>query len=238
MCKINILCVVSLWKFIGRKIRLASWPDAVAQDSRQNRSADPVSRALRGLQPFPERGPRAAVIHTFRGNHDATVVRFGYQVRRNGQESRCRRRDFARRFLGNARRFLGNTRDVSGVRGIRDSRSARRPIFSAARGWFAKGDVWGIRGASFTQAAAPSGSMAPHRAARQFYGVRYRLSTQPVYRSVRYLFTPEKSSCVLSLMSGRSVSCYPVDFVQRDLFSFNRRDKYLRESVLDNAVFF
>lgn len=66
--------------------------------------------------------PRAAVIHTFRGNHDAAVVRFGYQVRRNGQEPRSRPRDFARRFLGNARRFLG-TRETSrgcAVLGIHD----------------------------------------------------------------------------------------------------------------------
>lgn len=84
--------------------------------------SDPAGRdsQLRGLQlrgsqvqardaPDPVRrrvatpdAARSAVIHTFRGNHDATLVRFRYQARRNGQESReCVRRSaggFARRW--------------------------------------------------------------------------------------------------------------------------------------------
>lgn len=122
---------------------------------------------------------RSAVIHTFCGNHDATVVRFGYQARRNSQESRG---PGARSGMTISHYFLSNYERVSGVRGIRDSRSDRRTIFTP-RGWLAKGDaedMWG-----FVYAGRTPGSMAPHRAVRQFYGVLPALDP-PVYRSVRH----------------------------------------------------
>lgn len=72
-------------------------------------------RLFSGLQPSPERGPRAAVIHTFRGNHDAAVVRFGYQVRRNGQESPFFGRAISLDVSWATRDVSSATRDVSWV---------------------------------------------------------------------------------------------------------------------------
>lgn len=70
---------------------------------------------------------RSIVIHTFRGNHDATVIRFDYPVRRNSQESRGLG---ARSGVTISQCFLSNYERNSRVQGIRDSRSDKRTIFT------------------------------------------------------------------------------------------------------------
>lgn len=90
--------------------------------------------------------PFGAVIHTFRGNHDATVVRFGYQARRNSQESCGFGARLPQRLCHNP---WANTRDVSGVRSIRNSRTDRRQfsLGGVTREGGCWGDTWGV---SFT----------------------------------------------------------------------------------------
>jgi len=165
--------------------------------------ADPAcGQRCQRLQPLVF---RSAVIHTFRSNHDATVVRFGYQARRNNQESHG---SGARLDVTISQCFLSNTSHherISRVQGIRNSRSDRRTIFTP-RGDSRRG-MLGIYARFRLRRQRPRGRWHP---IRRYANSMARVTGSRATRiSIGSTYLSRKRAFVLSCPRAKPVS-YPI----------------------------